>query len=578
MKNLFGLFFVIFAVFGLVSCGGGEDTSEPEEKGIAVSLRGTNDLDIASIAEQIQAINFIIEDVDGNEVKQQSILKDNLGNQTTITGIKNVTNATLIVEALTDTTDRNSVKWRGRATGLKFEKGKTTEVKIQLYPTASNNESPMPKKLFVPRFGHTATLLSDGRILIAGGFTSCGSNHKCLATNAVEIIDPESGEVEKLADMIEPRALHKAALMDDGSVVFIGGVKGLNSIAQTEDEGFENYPLLPYSFSATSAVTKIEKYMPSYPKYNKKLNEPEISTSNTTTPVTAEIPFKAFQSILLDQPVENRINVFLVGGLDTENSEDSKGKPSNKAYTFSLANENGTITASAVTNLADSSEPMLFPALAHGNGSILAVGGRPGNSEYAASLISESSSENKGQGSGLNLFFTNNFAVGTYLYTFAGFNSEKGVEEVAETTEEGEGTTTEKEKAEIKYSNRILKWEVFSDSASFGQDSEGKEYQVYPGNTEVAFADTVYDEANERFILIGGTGASNVFQVINAITLERFQNLPSHLMKDSLVMPKAVIIPATKSPTGKTFIVITGGINSLDGTGTATASIKVGNI
>lgn len=581
MKKLFCLFFMIFA---LVSCGGNEQ-NEPEEKELAVSLRVARDasndcISISCIAEKIDAIYFEIKEGE-NIIKEKSLTIEELGNQTTLTGIKNATNATLTVKVLQDRTAKNSVTWQGRATKLHFEKGKTTEVKIQLYPVNKlQQEASMPQKLNIPRFGHSATVLSDGRILIAGGFTSCGSNHKCLAEDSVEIIDLESGEIEKLEQkMSEPRALHKAVLMDDGSVIFIGGVKALYAAEQTEDEAFEDYPLLPYSFSTTAAVTKIEKYMPSYPKYNKKLNEPEPEsvTANTTELIkgedgnTFEAPFKAFQSVFVDQTAENKIDVFLVGGLDVEESEDSensKGKPSNKSYRFSITNNNGTATASAVTNLADSSEPMLLPALAHTNGSILAVGGRPGTSEYAASLISESSSDNKGKDSGLNLFFTNNIAVDRNLYTFAGFNAEK-IEK-----EDGDESST------IKYSHKILKWDVFGDAPTHApQNEKGNEYVVYPGKGEVAFGETVYDEINERIILIGGTGgASNIYQVISSTTLEWYQGYPSHDMKVALIMPKAVVIPARKSPTEQLFIVITGGINTIDGTGSATGNVRINNI
>lgn len=570
MKNLFCSFLIIFSLFAIVSCGG-NDTSEPEEKDVAVSLRIVKGVANCSsltifdpcMLDKIAAINFIIQDKDGNQIKQQSIKKENLGNQAAIKGIKAVKNATLIVEVLEDANISKPIL-KGKATDLEFEKGKETVVKIQLYPASTESaEAVMANKLSLPRFGHTATVLTDGRILIAGGFTSCGSNHKCLATNSVEIIDMESGEIEKLADMIEPRALHKAVLMDDGSVIFIGGVKAFNATAQSESDIFENYPPLPYSFSASAAVTKIEQYMPTYPKYNKKQNNSEISSSNNTQPIEAEIPFKAFQSILINQTADNKADIFLVGGLDTEDSEDSQGTPSAKSYTFSITNTNGKATVGPVTELSESSEPMLYPALAHGNGSILAVGGRPGNSEYAASLISESSSEDKGKESGLNLFFTNNVAVGTSLYTFAGFNTEK---------KEGDD-----EAKTITFTKKILKWDVFGDSATYGEDENGNEYFVYPGDKEVAFAGTVYDETNERFILIGGTGASNVYQIVNASTLERL-NTTGHLMPVSLIMPEAVIIPAGKSPTGTDFLVITGGINTIDGTGSATGLIRVNNL
>lgn len=75
----------------------------------------------------------------------------------------------------------------------------------------------------VRRAGHTATLLSDGRVLITGGSDST------LATLAsAEIYDPASDTFQLTGAMTTPRGLHTAALLSDGRVLVLGGV-GLNS-------------------------------------------------------------------------------------------------------------------------------------------------------------------------------------------------------------------------------------------------------------------------------------------------------------------------------------------------------------
>ncbi|MEX0625273.1 MAG: kelch repeat-containing protein [Chloroflexota bacterium] len=68
-----------------------------------------------------------------------------------------------------------------------------------------------------PRFGHTATLLLDGKVLVAGGETSAG----VLAS--AELYDPTSGTWTAAGQMDELRAAHTATLLSDGRVLVAGG-------------------------------------------------------------------------------------------------------------------------------------------------------------------------------------------------------------------------------------------------------------------------------------------------------------------------------------------------------------------
>lgn len=566
MKNLFCLFFVIFSLFALVSCGGDENAQNDSEENnysltdenISISLRlaardGESNTGNGSDAtcmninciENLAAIAFKITNGKGDVVFQKSVKREELKNLKELTGIKDAENATLTVSIFEADSNlqanMNTVTWEGKATGLKFEKGETTTVDILLYPQAPNSHKIMPDGLTIPRFGHTATLLADGRILIAGGFTACGSNGKCQATDSVEIIDTESGMIETLKNMTERRAMHKAVAMGDGSVVFIGGVQGFNAVQQ--EEAFEGFPLLPYS--QMSAVTFIERYIPSYPKHNMKINNLGNPIENNTQKINSQIPFNTFQSILTKKISDSKVDVYLVGGIDSEN------KPSNKSYKFSLTlADNGQLSVSTPTELAESSEPMLLPALAYSNGSILAVGGRPGSSEYTASLISESSSEDQGQNSGYNLFFSSSMDYNNNLYTFGGFNTEDGVITSSE-------------------HNKVLKWNPSSDSVTTGDN-------LRTWDKTIAFADTVYDEKNDSFLVIGGTNASDIFQIINATSLE-FNESSSYIMSDKRIMPKTVVVP-TGVITSNPIAIITGGTSELDGTGSAVKNIEISTL
>lgn len=73
-----------------------------------------------------------------------------------------------------------------------------------------------------PRYGHNATLLSNGTVLITGGYSK-DAEHKKIALSTAELFDPNAGEFSKLPDMHRTRAGHTSSLLDDGSVLIVGG-------------------------------------------------------------------------------------------------------------------------------------------------------------------------------------------------------------------------------------------------------------------------------------------------------------------------------------------------------------------
>ena len=66
------------------------------------------------------------------------------------------------------------------------------------------------------RLSHSATLLPDGRVLIAGG-------RGAEVTASAELYDPKSGSFSETGRMIAPRYKHTAGLLPDGSVLLAGG-------------------------------------------------------------------------------------------------------------------------------------------------------------------------------------------------------------------------------------------------------------------------------------------------------------------------------------------------------------------
>jgi hypothetical protein len=68
------------------------------------------------------------------------------------------------------------------------------------------------------RTWHTATLLADGRVLIAGGEDAS----EAFPTSA-ELFDPTTGACSSAGSMGTARAWHVAALLADGRVLLVGG-------------------------------------------------------------------------------------------------------------------------------------------------------------------------------------------------------------------------------------------------------------------------------------------------------------------------------------------------------------------
>lgn len=83
------------------------------------------------------------------------------------------------------------------------------------------------------RWHHTATMLSNGKVIIIGGNSLNGSADVVRAT--AEIYDPLTGTWSFTSTMHEGRATHTATLLQNGKVVVAGdnGMSGLPSTAET---------------------------------------------------------------------------------------------------------------------------------------------------------------------------------------------------------------------------------------------------------------------------------------------------------------------------------------------------------
>jgi N-acetylneuraminic acid mutarotase len=90
-----------------------------------------------------------------------------------------------------------------------------------------------------PRTGHTATLLIDGQVLVAGGSGSNGSG----ALDSAELYDPRSGSWIPTGSMIEARGYgHTATVLRDGRVLVTGGWGSVSLCSPTPCRGSADQP------------------------------------------------------------------------------------------------------------------------------------------------------------------------------------------------------------------------------------------------------------------------------------------------------------------------------------------------
>src|SRR5262245_43352327 len=84
-------------------------------------------------------------------------------------------------------------------------------------PVATNPSWTSTGSLNTARYFHTATLLPNGKVLVAGGF---GNN---IYLKSAEIYDPGAGTFTATGNMITARSQHTATLLPNGRVLIARG-------------------------------------------------------------------------------------------------------------------------------------------------------------------------------------------------------------------------------------------------------------------------------------------------------------------------------------------------------------------
>jgi N-acetylneuraminic acid mutarotase len=129
----------------------------------------------------------------------------------------------------------------------------------ELYDPASGTWTATGKMVYGggTAIGDTATLLLDGKVLVAGGNSSSGSfGGVGITGDAAELYDPSSGTWSATGKMVSARWGQTATLLPDGKVLVACGCANAGCAAETYD---------PTTGSWTATGTMVAGHGPSYP-------------------------------------------------------------------------------------------------------------------------------------------------------------------------------------------------------------------------------------------------------------------------------------------------------------------------
>ena len=109
-----------------------------------------------------------------------------------------------------------------------------TVSELEIYESTDSVFTPAGVGIY-GRGAHTATLLSNGTVLLAGGIDRDNDAKEERPLTSVESYDIATGLMSQLDDRMLPRSWHTATVLSDGSVLFVGGAGAEARIVATSE-------------------------------------------------------------------------------------------------------------------------------------------------------------------------------------------------------------------------------------------------------------------------------------------------------------------------------------------------------
>ena len=133
-------------------------------------------------------------------------------------------------------------------------------------PDGGNDAAPALKGVFVPtgdmtvaRFQHTATVLTNGKVLVAGGQCTDPMGEMMLIydTGAAELYDPVAGTFTSTGGMNAARFGHTATLLPNGKVLIAGGADRKDGLSMQGVASAELYDPATGTFTTTGGLNTV---------------------------------------------------------------------------------------------------------------------------------------------------------------------------------------------------------------------------------------------------------------------------------------------------------------------------------